>query len=135
MVIAYFCELNFHDWPPTVYTQTPEKRGHPGASTNQFDMFGNLSVQVPPNRTPEGSYLVRLVVPRPAAGVLIGKGGAVIKQISEATSCKLQLGDEKDPYGTNERLFNVSSSTVQHLVEVLFTLFLIFLASTLNTAQ
>lgn len=38
--------------------------------------------------------------------------------MSDSTSCKMQLGDESDPFGTNERLFFVQSASVAHLVHV-----------------
>jgi hypothetical protein len=49
---------------------------------------------------------------------MIGKGGSVIKRISEMTACRIQLGDEADPYGTNERIVSISSGSVPSLVQV-----------------
>lgn len=79
-------------------------------------MFGN--VLPPPNRTANGMYQIKLVIPKIASGNLIGKGGIVIKHMSDISSCKMQLGDEADPFGTNERIFIVQSTTIPFLVHV-----------------
>ena len=73
------------------------------------------------NRGSDGSYQVRLLIPRGASGVLIGKGGAIIKQMTDHSHCKMQLGDEKDPYNTNERIFIINSSSVTNLASVCTT--------------
>jgi hypothetical protein len=63
-------------------------------------------------------HQIKLIIPKTASGTLIGKGGIIIKHMSDSTSCKMQLGDESDPFGTNERLFFVQSASVAHLVHV-----------------
>jgi len=95
----------------TRIVEAPEKK--PGFN-NGFDAFGNPNPH--PNRAANGLHQIKLIIPKNASGTLIGKGGIIIKHMSDSTSCKMQLGDESDPFGTNERLFFVQSASVAHLV-------------------
>jgi len=95
----------------TRIVEAPEKK--PGFN-NGFDAFGNPNPH--PNRAANGLHQIKLIIPKTASGTLIGKGGIIIKHMSDSTSCKMQLGDESDPFGTNERLFFVQSASVAHLV-------------------
>ena len=62
---------------------------------------------------------MRVLIPNAAAGVMIGRAGAVIKRLSEVTSCKMQLGDMTDPFNTKERIMIINSSVDTNLVEVM----------------
>jgi len=95
----------------TRIVEAPEKK--PGFN-NGFDPYGNPNPH--PNRAANGLHQIKLIIPKNASGTLIGKGGIIIKHMSDSTSCKMQLGDESDPFGTNERLFFVQSSSVAQLV-------------------
>lgn len=81
-------------------------------------MYGN---PVASNRGPNGSFQIRVLIPKIASGILIGKSGSVIKQMSEISGCKMQLGDEADPYGTKERVVIINGPAVQNCVLVLLT--------------
>jgi hypothetical protein len=70
------------------------------------------------NRGPDGSFQIRLLIPRPSAGVLIGKGGAIIKRMIEQSHCRMQMGEEADPYNTNERIFILNASSTHELANV-----------------
>ena len=70
------------------------------------------------NRGPMGSIQIRVLIPKIASGVLIGKQGSVIKQMSDLSNCKIQLGDEADPYDTKERIVIINTDSVQHAVLV-----------------
>lgn len=70
----------------------------------------------PPNRSPDGQFLVRLLIPRSSEGAMIGKGGVVVKQMTAETGCNFQLGDENDQYNTHERIFILTSPTVNGVV-------------------
>ena len=70
------------------------------------------------NRGPDGSFQVRLLIPRIASGVMIGKGGVIIKAMIERSQCKIQLGEEADPFNTNERPLVFNASSIQALIAV-----------------
>lgn len=70
----------------------------------------------PPNRSADGQFLVRVLIPRSSEGAMIGKGGAVVRQMTSETGCNFQLGNENDQYGTNERIFILTSPSVQGVV-------------------
>lgn len=70
-----------------------------------------------PNAPPEStSFTMRVLIPRIASGLLIGKQGAVIKQMSTISGCKIQLAEEADPYDTKERIITVTSSSIPAVV-------------------
>jgi hypothetical protein len=70
------------------------------------------------NRGPDGSFQIRLLIPRASAGVLIGKGGAIIKQMIDQSHCRMQMGEEADPYSTNERILILNASSTHELANV-----------------
>lgn len=78
----------------------------------------------------QGTYTVRVLIPSPAAGVMIGRQGSVIKQLSESTGCKMQLGENSDPFGTKERIMIIIGRTAATVLEVRSTL--IFLSNVLS---
>jgi hypothetical protein len=96
----------------TKIAEAPEKKP-------MIDAYGNA---VSSNRAPNGNFQVRILIPKIASGVLIGRQGTVIKQMSEVSNCKIQLGDEIDPYETKERIVIVSAAAVQSLVSVRYNL-------------
>jgi predicted Zn-dependent protease len=59
-----------------------------------------------------------LLIPHNSAGVLIGKGGAIIKQMIDRSQCRMQMGEEADPYHTNERVFVLNASSTNALAAV-----------------
>lgn len=77
-------------------------------------MYGSPTPSV--NRSLNGSFQIKVLIPKNAAASIIGKGGAVIKHMTEVSGCKFQLGDENDPYNTRERLVVLTASAVTHLV-------------------
>lgn len=98
---------------PLIY-QAPDKK----SPTPLFDSYGNLIPNNNPSRV-QGGFQIKLLIPIGASGNLIGKGGNVVKQISESSNCKIQLGDEADPCNTKERILFVNSATVPSLVLVM----------------
>lgn len=62
------------------------------------------------------NFTMRVLIPRIASGLLIGKQGAVIKQMSQVSSCKIQLAEEADPFDTKERIITINSAAVHSLV-------------------
>lgn len=70
----------------------------------------------PPNRSADGQFLVRVLIPRSSEGAMIGKGGVVVRQMTAETGCNFQLGNENDQYNTNERIFILTSPSVQGVV-------------------
>lgn len=89
------------------------ERKQPGAPNMGVDMYGN---PIASNRGSNGSFQVRVLIPKVASGTLIGKGGSVIKQMSEISGSKMQLGDESDPLNTRERVVILNSPTVESAV-------------------
>lgn len=104
----------------TRIAEAPEKRpssmaSGPSMSTSSGSSDDVTQVQFP-GRGPSGAFMLKVLVPRAAAPALIGKGGAVIKQMSELSGCKMQLGDDVDPFGTKERLLFINAVSVPNLV-------------------
>lgn len=79
-------------------------------------MYGNPVPSV--NRGSQGTFLIRVLIPKGAAAAIIGRKGAVIQRMGEMSSCRLQMGDESDPYNTRERILMINSTSVQNLVLV-----------------
>ena len=73
---------------------------------------------LPSNRGPMGTIQIRVLIPKVASGVLIGRQGSVIKQMSEMSNCKIQLGEETDPFDTKERIVIINSAAVPSVVLV-----------------
>eukprot|EP01039_Chlorochromonas_danica_P008718 gene8719-9608_t len=93
--------------------EAPDKKPQVGGMP-AVDMYG---MPIPPaNRTRNGSFQIRVLIPKNASACVIGRQGSVIKQLSESSGCKFQLGDDTDPYETRERVVAISSSTVDSLV-------------------
>lgn len=88
----------------TRIVEAPERRPH------------SYNPDFQPTRSQNQNHQIRLLIPRIASGTLIGKGGSVIKQMSEKTGCKMQLGEETDPFMTRERIFIINSTAVPSLV-------------------
>jgi hypothetical protein len=61
---------------------------------------------------------VRLLIPHGASGVVIGRAGANIKEISTVTDTRLKLADATDPYQTKERIVNISGSQGENVKNV-----------------
>lgn len=59
-----------------------------------------------------------MLIPKVASAAVIGKSGSVIKRMSEQSSCRYQLGEENDPYNTNERIVTITGSASQNVVMV-----------------
>ena len=65
---------------------------------------------------------IRVLVPMAASGSLIGRGGSVIKQLNEASGCKIKLADIADPFKTEERIVIFQASSIPTLVKVPYML-------------
>ena len=61
-------------------------------------------------------YVFKLLIPWSAAGIIIGKSGSVIKEMSEISSCKMQLAEAQDPFNTKERVMTISSDTTSNII-------------------
>ncbi len=61
-----------------------------------------------------------MLIPKVASAAVIGKSGSVIKRMSEQSSCRYQLGEENDPFNTNERIVTITGSASQNVVMVSF---------------
>lgn len=93
--------------------EAPDKKPQVGGMP-PLDMYG---MPIPPaNRTRNGSFQIKVLIPKNASACVIGRQGSVIKQLSETSNCKFQLGDDSDPYDTRERVVAISSTTVDNLV-------------------
>lgn len=99
----------------TRIVEAPEKKPHTN-SPQMLDMYGNPIA--PANRGPQGSFLIRVLIPKIASAAIIGKGGSVIKHMAELSGCKFQLGDESDPFNTKERIVTITGPTVPSIVTV-----------------
>ena len=75
------------------------------------------------------SFCVRILIPHAASGVVIGRAGTNIKQISAATDTRLQLTDASDPYRTNERIVSISGNEGRTIKDVSILLQLFFIRS------
>jgi hypothetical protein len=93
----------------TRLAEAPEKK-----AAGAVDQFGN---PVPP-KTPPGNYQVRVLIPKIASAAIIGRKGCVIQRMGEVSNCKLQLGEDNDPYNTRERILVINSTAIESLVVV-----------------
>jgi len=66
-------------------------------------------------------FVFKLLIPWGAAGIIIGKSGSVIKEMSEISSCKMQLAEAQDPFNTKERIMSISSDTSTNIIQGLHT--------------
>ena len=64
------------------------------------------------------SFSVRILIPHAASGVIIGRAGANIREISSTTETRLQLADAADPYQTKERLVTISGANGANVKDV-----------------
>lgn len=82
--------------------------------SGQSDVFGN-PLPSPGNQHSGGSgtnnMVVKLLIPTGASGIVIGKHGAAIKNMSDVSGCHMQLGDSKDPFNTNERVLTITGKS------------------------
>lgn len=97
-------------------SQAPEKRQPPGE-------FGKPQ----PVPRPNGSYTIRVLIPKIASAAVIGKGGSVMKRMSEQSGCRYQLGEENDPYNTNERIVTITGTASPSVVNVSSIIFIYLL--------
>lgn len=67
---------------------------------------------------PNGTYTIRVLIPKIASAAIIGKGGSVIKRMSEQSGCRYQLGEENDPFNTNERVVTITGASSVSVVSV-----------------
>jgi hypothetical protein len=79
-----------------------------------------------PPKTPPGNYQVRVLIPKIASAAIIGRKGCVIQRMGEISNCKLQLGEDNDPYNTRERILVINSTVIESLVVVSLLLLLLF---------
>ena len=63
-------------------------------------------------------YLARILIPFPAAGLIIGRGGDHIRQIRQLHNCKMRVGDNEDRYGTRERMVSLYGDNSDSVVKV-----------------
>ncbi len=98
----------------TRIAEAPEKK-----NSSSPNGEGPSSPTLQPNRGPQGTYQIKVLIPKVASAAIIGKGGSVIKRMSEVSGARYQLGDEMDPYNTKERIVTITSLTVHNLVMVI----------------
>lgn len=79
-------------------------------------MYGNPIP--PPNRGPLGTFQIKVLVPRIASAALIGKGGCIMRKMSDISGAKYQMGDDYDPYGTKERIVVINAADSSSVVSV-----------------
>ena len=79
-------------------------------------MYGNPLVAA--NRGPQGTYQIKILIPKTASASIIGRSGVVIRRMAEVSNCKIQLGNENDPFNTKERIVTLNSAAVPNLVLV-----------------
>jgi len=84
------------------------KEGH-GESQGDEKSHGEETTSAK-QRTRSSTYVVKILVPSPACGMLIGRGGSNIKSISEASGARIQLAakDEAAAVATSERVVTVA---------------------------
>lgn len=58
---------------------------------------------------------IRILIPHAASGVVIGRGGSNIKEISNLTDTRLQLSDASDPFQTFERIVSITGSEASNV--------------------
>lgn len=109
---SYYKILTFFIINVLLFAQAPEKRQAPGE-------FGKPQPALRPN----GSYTIRVLIPKIASAAIIGKGGSVIKRMSEQSGCRYQLGEENDPFTTNERIVTITGTASPSVVNVSFKFF------------
>jgi hypothetical protein len=68
------------------------------------------------NKGPNGSIQMKILIPKLASGNMIGKGGSVVRTMSESSKCRINLSDNTDPYGTNERIIVITGPTAADVV-------------------
>jgi hypothetical protein len=58
-------------------------------------------------------------------GVMIGRQGAVIKNLSESSNCHMVLAEMNDPFNTKERIMviNGKHGALENLINVCSTIF------------
>ena len=70
-------------------------------------------------------YVIRAAIPLQAAGTVIGRGGASIKELQDRSYCKIQLAETQgDAHNTRERLAIFSGPTsaiVARVIELLLS--------------
>lgn len=71
-------------------------------------------------------YIFKLLIPWAAAGIIIGKSGSVIKEMSERSSCKMLLSEAQDPFNTKERVMTLSSDTTTNIIQGLHIIVALF---------
>ena len=72
----------------------------------------------PSSSAAPAAFAIRILIPHGASGVVIGRAGAHIKEISTNTDTRLQLADPADPYQTKERIVNISGSKGANVKDV-----------------
>lgn len=66
-------------------------------------------------------YEFRCLIPVAAAGLIIGRGGAIVKEIIDTSGCFLKLSDNKHQYSiTSERSVLFRGVKVDTLLKVFF---------------
>lgn len=70
---------------------------------------------------------VRILIPRSASGVIIGRSGSSIKDISAASNARLKLSDNHDPFQTNERIVSITSSNTENIKQATTSIIAILL--------
>jgi KH domain len=84
------------------------------AATLQYDAYGQ------PVMTPTASKEreARILIPTGASGAMIGKGGSIIKSLSEKSGCFIKLSDPIEGFDTKERVLAIRANNIASLVLV-----------------
>ena len=84
-----------------------------------LDEHGNPTTAITTSGAPPSSALmIRLLIPVAASGLMIGRGGSIVKQMTEQSGCRMQMADPPDPFNTKERIMIVTAFTLDNLLKV-----------------
>lgn len=71
---------------------------------------------------PPGVLEFRCLIPAAASGIVIGRGGAIVKEIGDATRTSIKLSDNRDLAFTSERLVSVRGTILQNVIAVCYNI-------------
>eukprot|EP00595_Chromulina_sp_UTEXLB2642_P002514 CAMPEP_0196765644 /NCGR_PEP_ID=MMETSP1095-20130614/10256_1 /TAXON_ID=96789 ORGANISM="Chromulina nebulosa, Strain UTEXLB2642" /NCGR_SAMPLE_ID=MMETSP1095 /ASSEMBLY_ACC=CAM_ASM_000446 /LENGTH=438 /DNA_ID=CAMNT_0042124029 /DNA_START=14 /DNA_END=1330 /DNA_ORIENTATION=+ len=76
------------------------KHGSNDSSSSKVPVTNN-------SNTDAQKYELRFPIPSSASGMIIGRGGTLIKELGEKSSCYLKVSENVDPYDTKERILTI----------------------------
>lgn len=69
------------------------------------------------NPSPSSEIRARVLIPFPAAGMVIGRGGDHIRQIRQLYNCRMKVGENEDRYGTRERIVSLAAEQAENVIK------------------